>query len=275
MSITSASREQGRPRGISRSLKGLQDRYLRRASFLLRDAMFQGQVAAEQEWWNSHYPDFQIVPVDDLVATGVPPHVAASQERAIGAIQGAGNLLVAEAALWEHMAFLNAWSTLVRRVKDDAFPPENFISPVSFETLFRSPLYRFAEVCLGLTRTGMMALARNEDKLRGLLPAPGLDLFPFPFADEDVSLMWCVPVYPEMTKDDWCAAWDTIELSRARRLTDLTVDARLDALHDEGMEPEAIAEALGVAHKTVMNGLRDRGRRDVVERPRARGRRTR
>lgn len=263
-----APRSRGRTTGTARSLNELRERYLRRARFLLMDMGFRSRVAAYREAWNGTpgLPSVtQIIPSDHPFAFEAPHMLTLRDE--LMTIHG-GDLF----AVLESMKIpMHLWAMTVRTLESVAFPVEDFATPITFGSLYHSPLQRFIEVALCLSSEGMSFLASAEGSalLEAMMPTPSLDLFPMIIEGESHAVCWVVPVYPDMTVGDLEAAIPAIMQGVRDKLGSRSVDARMQAMHDAGIQTKEIADALGVEHPTVLERLARHGKRKPIKRPRA------
>lgn len=242
-------------RRTGRGLTALRERYIRRAEYLCMDTWFRERIRRARNEWQEQYPLFSI---------------------------GDGPVISYKKYPWVRMREMTyeTWFQTYLRMKPRGLTFEevvtdliNMLAAIEHESF---PIHDFYSTALIKTQRGAeFILACMQNDPRTILGNTGL-YFPldqlelkmdlrqyeeYGIEPEDwelahVSQNWYIPVYPGMTEKDLRDAIPGIIKQVQEVLGPRTVGARIEALQDDGLTQQAIADCLGLNVKAVQAHLR-------------------
>jgi len=221
------------------------------------DAEFRARIDAAQNEWHKLYPNH---PIED--SPDGKPYVypwsrthAMFYEAWFPLWLGAGNTALGIS----EVGISDDWWELLKRLEESAFPMPDFYSTTLGYT---QPATRFIRACLEhdpRTLLGHIEEYFDLDRLELKMDRREYDEYsiePEVWELSHVSQTWYIPVYPGMTEKDLRDAIPGIIQQLQEVLGPRTVDARIEALRDDGLTQQAIADRLGLNVKAVQAHLR-------------------
>lgn len=229
-------------RRTGRGFAALRDRYIRRAEYLCTSVAFRGHIQAARVEWETEYPQYPICDTIDGAFFGFP------WDRQQPPLEGVDRRIAAM-----------RWFLIIRSVEEKSFPKADFYST---SLKGRASTVEFIRACMvhdPRTLIGSVGEYFVLHRLRlemDMREYDELGIKPEDWELSHVSQTWYIPVYPGMTERDLRDAIPGIIQQIQEVLGPRTVGTRIEALRDDGLTQQAIADRLGLNVKVVQAHLR-------------------
>lgn len=240
-------------RQTARGFAALRERYIRRAEFVCTNSELREVIAQARSAWETTYPTYPLgrtLHTLPFVFPWTQPNNDAGKHPA-----------PVERGLidWHFSAAENTWHFTLRRLEIKFFPPEDFYAT---SLPHRRPAMGFIRAIMqhdARTLLGDLEQYFPLDRLELTMDLSEYDQYgiePEEWELDNPSQSWSIPVYPGMTAKDLQDAIPHIIPQVQRYLGPRTVGARIDALRNDGVTQQAIADRLGLDIKNVQAHLR-------------------
>ncbi len=266
---------------VGRGFKGLRERYVRRAEFLLKGPEYWERVQEIRTVWNHKYPEWPIT-IEENIHPQSPSSMFKQLMRDVET----------DFAYRDEHGFSNVdrdrraeeanseWLELVARLATDFWPPEDFPNPYTDTS---HPATHFVEATLYAEQWSLLKWLRLSEQIQEMVqefpellsiyepekfnvffrdfrlspePLRRLESTPINAYGLPKNQNYYLPIFPGMTANDIRQAAPAIAEWVESHFAGRMPEDRMVALADDGLTHQAIADRLGVDRKTVGDVLR-------------------